>query len=83
MSNKLAKSDLMCLQCGNFVPTWNYMGTQRKMFQRKSLYCPNCKKTTVHIELQNIDIYIASLEFKDPEMLTEEEKKIYKLIKKG
>lgn len=82
MSNRVAKSDLMCLQCGNTIPTWNYMGTQRKMYQKKVLYCPNCHKSTKHIELQDIDVFIASLEFKDPETLTDEEKKIYKLIKK-
>ena len=82
MSNKVAKSDLMCLSCGSIIPTWNYMGTQRKMFQTKVFYCQNCRKHTKHVELQNIDTYIASLEFKDPETLTEQEMKIYKLIKK-
>ena len=82
MSNKVAKSDLMCLRCGNIIPTWNYMGTPRKMFQKKMFYCPKCLKNTKHIELQNIDTYIASLEFKDPETMTEQEKDIYKLIKK-
>ena len=82
MSNKVAKSDLLCLRCGNVFPTWNYMGTQRKMFQKKVLHCPICKKDTKHVELQNIDAYIASLEFKDIETLTEQEKIIYQLIKK-
>ena len=82
MSNKVANSDLLCLRCGNVLPTWNYMGTQRKMYQTKVLYCPKCRTRTNHIELQNIDMYIASLDFKDPETLTDQEKKIYRLIKK-
>ena len=82
MSNKVARSDLMCLKCGNNLPTWNYMGTQRKMYKKMVLYCPECKKETKHVELQNIDTYISSLEFKDQTTLTKEEMKIYQLIKK-
>ena len=82
MSNKVARSDLLCLVCGNYIPMWNYMGTQRKMYQVKVLYCQNCKKPTKHIELHNIDEYRASLEFRDEDSLTEQEKNIYKLIKK-
>lgn len=82
MSNKVTKSDLLCLKCGNYFPTWNYMGIQRKMYKKKEIYCPNCKKKTKHIELQDIDTYIASLEFIDNKELTDEEKRIHKLIKK-
>ena len=82
MNKKVAKSDLMCLKCGEYFPTWKDKGTQRKMFERKVLYCPKCCKNTNHVELQNIDLYKASLEFIEENTLTEEEKEIYQLIKK-
>ena len=82
MNKKVAKSDLICLQCGEYFPTWKDSGTQRKMYERKVLYCPKCQKNTTHVELQNIDVYIASLKFREESTLTDEEKEIYRLIKK-
>ena len=82
MSNKVANSDFMCLKCGNILPMWEYMGTQRRKYQRKVLYCPICHTYTKHVELQNADKLIASLSFKDESTLTDDERMIYQLIKK-
>ena len=82
MSNKVTPSGLLCLKCGNNTITWRYMGIQKKMYHKMMLYCPVCKKDTKHIELKNMDEFIASLNFKDEETLTEDEKKILQLIKK-
>ena len=82
MSNKVTKSDLMCLRCGNIIPTWNYMGTQRKMFQTKYLYCPMCKKVTNHIEAKDLEKLLFILDNITEEEKTEDEKKVYQLLRK-
>ena len=82
MSNKVAQTSLICPECGNIFKIWRLKCHQRNLYHKKNLFCVKCNKETNHIELKDIDLYLSSLEFKNEEDFTEEEKEVWQLIKK-
>jgi len=80
MNNKVVQTSLICPECGNVFKIWRKIHKQKELFHKKRLFCVFCNKEVNHIELKNIDIFLANLEYKDN--LTEEEIKIKTLIKK-
>ncbi|MBQ9019562.1 MAG: hypothetical protein IJ097_04570 [Bacilli bacterium] len=80
MNKKVTPTSLICPECGNISKIWRSTNKQKEMYHKKKLYCVICKKEINHIELKDIDFFIAGLKFK--EELTEEEIKIKTLIKK-
>ena len=74
------QTSLICPECGNITSIWRRTGRQKELYHKKKFFCPMCQKELNHIELKNIDFFIASLNFKDN--LTEEEKYIKSLVKK-
>ncbi len=81
MNKKVIKTDLICPECGNIYPIMRKTSKQKKLFHRKWLFCPFCNMKTNHIEVKDIDLLIEELVRK--ENLSEEEKKVYKLIKRS
>ena len=80
MNKSTVQTSLICPECGNIFQIWRKTNKQKELFHKKKLFCIVCHKEVNHIELKNIDLFLASLEFKNE--LTEEEKKIKTLIKK-
>ena len=54
----------------------------KKAFHRKYLYCPTCKKTTNQLEMKEYDKLLEMIDRKEDASMTEDEKKVYKLLKK-
>ena len=82
MSSKTTTSTLVCPTCGNSFPIMRRASMQRGKFHRKIMYCPKCKKETNHIEAMEIDKLMALLEFKEESDMSENEYRVYKLLKK-
>ena len=80
--NKTIKTDLICPECGNILSIHRKESKQKKPFHRKLLYCPICKKNINHIEIKDWDILIETLKRKEESLMTEDEQKVYRLLKK-
>ncbi len=78
MSNKqkTVNSDLICMKCGNITSIRRKPSQRRKISHIKDLWCYNCEEITKHYEVQDIEIFMES------EVLTNEAKKVKKLIKR-
>lgn len=79
---KTIQTKMVCPECGNVFPIMRKMNKQKKLFHRKWLYCPKCQKTTNHIEGKDLDKLLKEIELKEKSIRTEEEIKVYKLVKK-
>ena len=80
MNKNTTQTAIICPECGNVSNLWRKTNKQKELYHKKKFFCPICKKELNHIELKDIDFFLASLNFK--EELTEEEIKIKTLIKK-
>lgn len=69
----------ICSDCGSVTPIRTRINFPKK-FDIEKAYCFKCKKVTNQIKLYNIDKTKKELEFKDE--LTEQEEKVYALLKK-
>ena len=78
---KTVSTDLICPECGNVFTIMRRTSRQKKYYHHKQLYCPICKRKTNHIEMKNYDILIEKIETKNDNQRTEEEQKIYKLLR--
>lgn len=78
---KTIGSELVCVKCGSVFPIMRRASNQKSTFHKKYLYCINCKKKTKHIEAKDLDLLIATMEHKEKSSLTQEEKKVYQLVK--
>lgn len=81
MKGKRVNTNLICPDCGNVFPIQRKIFKQKKNFHLKKMYCPMCCETKNHIEIKDIGLFIADYEFSKEEK-TEEERKVYSLIKK-
>lgn len=80
--NRNVTSNYICLECGNIFPLMRDLGAQKQLYHRRRLYCVNCKKNTIHLEVRDIDRLKAELEFINKEQMTKDEYRVYKLLKK-
>jgi len=76
----VVQTALICPECGNIIKIWRRVSRQKEIFHKKKFYCVFCGKEVNHIELKNLELFLAGLQFKSE--LTEEEQKIKTLIKK-
>ena len=83
MNNKIVRTDLICPDCGNVFTIQRRRIKQKKLYHRKWLYCPICQKDTNHIEVKDLDILIEKIARKDTRIRTEDEQKVYKLLKRS
>ena len=81
MKGKRVNTNLICPDCGNVFPLQRKLFKQKKNFHLKKLYCPMCCEVKNHIEIKDIDMFIAEYENGLYDK-TEEEVKVYSLIKK-
>lgn len=52
----LFQCSLYCLNCGEKgLPIWRSKGKRRGRGHRKVLYCPNCRETVNHLELETME----------------------------
>ena len=79
---KTIKTYLICPECGNIFPIIRKESKQKKAFHRKYLYCPVCKKTTNQLEMKEYDKLLEMIDRKEDTSMTEDEKKVYKLLRK-
>ena len=80
--SKTIRTDLICPECGCIFPIIRRECNQKKAFHRKYLYCPTCKKTTNQLEMKEYDKLLEMIDRKEDASMTEDEKKVYKLLKK-
>ena len=53
---KYEEHSFYCLNCGKKgIPIWRDRGHLHSKNHRKALYCPNCKTTVNHIEINNLE----------------------------
>ena len=83
MNNKTVRTDLICPECGNIFTIQRRIGNQKKLYHRKWLYCPICQKDTNHIEVKDLDILIEKIARKEEKTRTEDENKVYKLLRRS
>ena len=77
------QTTLICNECGNIFPIMRKEAKQKKSLHVKDLYCPKCMKVTKHLETKDWYIVYEMIASKDEEKRSEEEQKVYTLIKKG
>ena len=80
--SKTIRTDLICPECGSIFPIMRRECNQKKAFHRKYLYCPTCKKTTNQLEMKEYDKLLEMIDRKEDASMTEDEKKVYKLLRK-
>ena len=73
----MTPSDLICSKCGFKVTIFRKSNNLRETYHIKDLYCCNCKKTTKHIEVKDLDILKKKIEFQEES--SEMEQLVYKL----
>ena len=71
-------SDLICSECGSKMIIPRNLNNRREKYHIKDIYCYKCKKTTKHIEVENLDIVKKKLQYKKD--LSDIEKILYNLI---
>lgn len=79
MNKKTIKTDLICPECGSVFPIMRKQSKQKKIFHRKWLFCPKCKKETNHIETKELELLLEEITIKEEYQRTEDEKKVYAL----
>jgi len=82
MNKKTVATSLICPDCGNIFPIMRKVNKQKSLFHRKYLYCPMCKKVTNHIEAKDLEKLLFILDNTTEEEKTEDEKKVYQLLRK-
>ena len=80
--SKTIRTDLIRPECGCIFPIMRRECNQKKAFHRKYLYCPTCKKTTNQLEMKEYDKLLEMIDRKEDASMTEDEKKVYKLLRK-
>lgn len=76
----IVQTAIVCPECGNVSMLWRKAGKQKEIYHKKSFFCIICKRRINHIEVKDIDMFLASLNFK--EELSDEERLIKMLVKK-
>ena len=79
---KTIRTDLICPECGSIFPIMRRENKQKNSFHSKYLYCPTCKKITNQLEMKEYDKLLEMIDRKDDKSKTEDEKKVYKLLRK-
>ena len=80
--SKMVPTELICSKCGNVFRIMRRVSRQKELFHKKDLYCYICKKKTKHIEVKNLELFLAEIEFSDQNYISKEKQKVYQLIKK-
>jgi hypothetical protein len=82
MIKQTISTNLICPDCGNIFPIQRKQNKQKTLFHRKKFFCYKCKKETNHIELKDIDSLMYILENTPDEKKTEDQQKVYSLLKR-
>lgn len=79
---KMIQTSLICPGCGNIFPIMRKRSELREQYHIKTLYCPFCKEITDHIEVRDLDIVLEVIARKEENYKSEEEVKVYSLVRK-
>ena len=82
MNSKAFQTNLICPECGNVFQIMRKISKPKEKFHRKKVYCYICQKETNHIEVRDLDRWLAEATFKGEESLKGEEKEVFQLVKK-
>lgn len=68
---KYKPSDFICKECGNVYTLQRITAKQFPKYNERTIWCIKCKKTTLHLEVQNIDLLLTEMTSEEESVLPE------------